>query len=439
MVRLPRWGGNGMSLTSKLTTIAAAAGAGGSGNSYLAFRYNSIRDAPYTVKVDSNNDVYVAGFSYGTSSGPTSRGGFIIKFNSDGESQWEKIYYHSTERYWINDIGIDGTSYVYAVGYANTTVNDWTSFKIDASDGSLIAKIKHSGSSIDQMDRCVWSDNTNSLIAVGKTYSHSSYTSGAYWGSVSSNAGVADYLQGGNSTNLFNDVCVSGNIHYYVGLTSADGSYGFLMRTINTVNGSIGSVEFGAGCNWIACDRIGTSDAIIMGIKSGVDGARVVKVNSVNVEQWSKQVTVTDNIEEDVVTDSSDNIYLLFRTTTGFTIVCLDSSGDLVWSNRLSNSSGNMTASRLALSNDEKFLYVTGYDTFSLTSGAGFLAKLLADGSGTGTSGDFTYQAESATVTTNSPEVRQGDSLTYAGVSLTATVPSVTTATPTYTTELINI
>ena len=183
------------------------------------------------------------------------------------------------------------------------------------------------------------------------------------------------------------------------------------MRGLNTANGSLSSVEFGAGCSWIACDRIGTSDAIIMGIRSGVNGARVVKINSNLLEQWNKQVTVTDNIEEDVVTDSSDNIYLLFRTTTGFTIVCLDSSGDLVWSNRLSNSGGNMTASRLALSNDEEFLYVTGYDTFSLTSGAGFLAKLAADGSGTGTSGDFTYQAESATVTTNSSEVRQSDTI----------------------------
>lgn len=429
-----------MSLTSKLTTIAAA-GAGGSENWYLAFRNNSIRDVPYTVKVDSNNDLYVAGFSYGTSSGPTSRGGFIIKFNSDGESQWEKIYYHSTERYWINDIGIDGTSYVYAVGYANTTINDWTSFKIDASDGSLIAKFKHSGSSIDQVDRCVYDTRYTPgyLIGVGKTHSHSSYTTGAYWTWINQYASQADYIQGGNYTNIFNDVCVSDNVYYYVGSTSADGSYGFLMRTLNTANGSMSSVEFGAGCSWVACDRIGTSDAIIMGIKSGVNGARVVKINSSLVEQWNKQVTVTDNVEEDVITDSSDNIYILFRATTGFTIVCLDSSGDLVWSNRLSNSNGDMTAYRLALSDDEEFLYVTGYDTFSLTSGAGFLVKLAVDGSGTGTSGDFTYQAESATVITNSSEVRQSDSLTYAGISLSSTSQTVTTATPTYTTELINI
>jgi len=438
MVRLPRWGGNGMSLTSKLTTIAAA-GAGGGENWYLAFEYNSLSDTSYTVRVDSNDDVYVGGFSYGTSSGPTSRGGFIIKFNSDGESQWEKLYYHSSDRYWIDDFDVGSDGYIYAIGYANSTVRDWTSFKIDASDGSRIATYKHSGSSIDQVYRCVWSDITNGLVAVGRSYSHPTYSTGAYWAGVNSNATISDYMQGGNYTNMFSDVCVSGTVHFYVGQTSASGSgFGFLMRT-SSLTAGMSSVEFGNNCGWFACDRIGTSDAVILGQKGGVNGARVVRISHGLSEIWNKQVTVSDNSKEDVKTDSSDNIYILLRGTGGFTVVCLDSSGDLVWSNKLSNSNGNMTAYRLAISEDQQFLYVSGADAFSLTSGAGFLAKLAADGSGTGTFGDFTYAAESATVTTNSAETRRGDYLSYTGLSLSQTSQSVTTATPTYTTELTNL
>lgn len=429
-----------MSLTSKLTTIGAA-GAGSSENWYLAFEYNSISDTPYTVRVDSNDDVYVGGFSYGTSSGPSRRGGFIIKFNSDGEIQWEKLYYHSSDRYWIDDFDVGSDGYIYAIGYANTTIRDWTSFKIDASDGSRIATYKHSGSSIDQISKCVWSDPINGLVAIGRTYSHPTYTTGAYWAGVNSNATINDYMQGGNYTNLFSDVCVSGTVHFYVGQTSASGSsFGLLMRTVNSLTASMAGIEFGSNCGWYACDRIGTSDAVILGQKSGVTGVRVVRITNGLFEVWGKQVAIQSGGSAiDVKTDSNDNIYLMISSTAGVTIACLDSSGNLVWSNTLSNSNGTITPYRLAISEDQQFLYVSGADAFSLTSGAGFLAKLAADGSGTGTFGDFTYASENPTVTANNLETRRADSLTYTGVSLSQTSQSVTTATPTYTTELTNL
>lgn len=441
MVRLPRWGGNGMSVISKLKMLAAA-GAGSSENWYLAFEYNSISDTPYTVRVDSNEDVYVGGFSYGTSSGPTSRGSFIIKFNSDGESQWEKLYYHSSDRYWIDDFDVGSDGYIYATGYASTTIRDWTSFKIDASDGSRIATYKHSGSSVDQVYRCVWSDIINGLVAVGKTHSHPTYTTGAYWAGVNSNATINDYMQGGNYTNLFNDVCVSGTVHFYVGSTSSSGSsFGFLMRTTSSLTAGMSSVEFGNNCSWESCDRIGTSDAVILGTEYGAGGGiRVVRITNGLFEVWGKQVAIpSGGAVIDVKTDSNDNIYLMISSTAGVTIACLDSSGNLVWSNTLSNSNGTINPYRLAISEDQQFLYVSGYDTFSLTSGAGFLFKLAVDGSGTGTFGDFTYAAESTTVTTNPAQTRRADSLTYTGVSLSQTSQSVTTATPTYTTELTNL
>lgn len=62
---------------------------------------------------------------------------------------------------------------------------------------------------------------------------------------------------------------------------------------------------------------------------------------------------------EDVITDSSNNTYVVYDTTstTYFRVLKLDPSGNLVWQTR------NVTqdyASRVAISNDEQYLYVAG-------------------------------------------------------------------------------
>ena len=80
MVRLPRWGGNGMSITSKLTTLAAAGGGADAGFILEVDPYESGGTLFKTFTIDSSGNAFLAGHT-----DSSDRYAFICKANTDGE------------------------------------------------------------------------------------------------------------------------------------------------------------------------------------------------------------------------------------------------------------------------------------------------------------------------------------------------------------------
>tara|TARA_R110000787_G_scaffold21902_1_gene64227 strand:- start:405 stop:734 length:330 start_codon:yes stop_codon:yes gene_type:complete len=109
----------------------------------------------------------------------------------------------------------------------------------------------------------------------------------------------------------------------------------------------------------------------------------------------------------------------------------------------MSNSQGNIAATRICLNEDEDVFYVSGSDVFSVigstTGGCAFVAKLPSDGSGTGTADNFTYEATSTVVAAGGNLTKFNDSLTNAFIYLPSSTYANTTASVTYGTNLTNL
>lgn len=121
------------SLSNIATTGAYQSTLIGGGNGFIA-KFNSdgirlwgtyYRSSGSTFKLDSNNNIYVAGYTLydlniGTPNSHQStknnyNDGFLIKFNNSGFREWG-TYYGGTDNDYVNGIGIDQENNVYIVG-----------------------------------------------------------------------------------------------------------------------------------------------------------------------------------------------------------------------------------------------------------------------------------------------------------------------------------
>ena len=111
------------------------------------------------LTVDSNNDVYVAGYTYANSvsvsglamsKSDTSYKGFIVKFNSSGSTQWGQWIEGSGYQYYFRTAAAsDG---VYLAGYTNSQSIAPTGFpslgKNDANYDTILLKYSYSGTGL---------------------------------------------------------------------------------------------------------------------------------------------------------------------------------------------------------------------------------------------------------------------------------------------------
>jgi len=347
-------------------------------------------DQGQSVAIDSDNNLYVLGFQASTGAG--SNDFLLAKYNSSGTVQWQRILGGAS-----NDRGysvaIDSSDNVCVFGYTSSTGAGAQDF--------LLAKYNSSGT--------------------------------IQW----------QRILGGASNDIGYSVAIDSSDNVYVlGYTgSAGAGSDFLLAKYN----SSGTIQWqrilgGAGSDYGQSVAIDSSDNVYVFGSTRSTGAvakpvLLAKYNSSGTIQWQRILGGAGSEEgNSVAIDSSDNVYVLGRTTsTGagqddFLIAKYNSSGTIQWQRVLGGASGD-TGYSVAIDSSDN-VCVFGH---TASTGAGsndfLLAKLPNDGSLTGTyvldGVDMIYATSTLTAATST--------LTAATSSLTAATSTLTAATSTLT------
>jgi hypothetical protein len=259
-------------------------------------------DYNQALAIDSNNNVYITGYTQGNFDGILTQGGsdaFLTKYDSNGNKQWTKTLGSASNDYsWA--VAIDSNNYVYITGYTaddldgNTNVNEggWDVFltKYDSADGTIIwTKIVDDNTSWDY-SKGLAIDSNNNIYITG-------YTGGDLDGNTnqgSIDAFLTKYdingdkkwtkLLGTSSYETSNAVAIDSNNNiYFTGYTGGD------------LDGNIGS-------------NLGNADTYLT--KYDTDGTNI----------WTKLLNTTSlEVSYGVATDSNNYVYI-----TGYTRGNLD-------------------------------------------------------------------------------------------------------------------
>lgn len=354
--------------------VAGATNSEGAGNNDLSVvKYNSSgtlqwqrtiggsnSDYGFGIAADSSGNIYVTGYqsSYGTQANQF----YLVKYNSSGALQWQRSLVCIGSLY-CRDIVVDSSdSNVYLVGFSSDTnstsgSNDIFVCKYSAS-GDLQWQRLLGGSSVDT-GRGIGLDSSNNVYI---SYHTLSIGQGNY------DVGVAKY----NSSGVLQWQRILGGTAFDANGSLAVDSSGNSYISFETSSEGQGGSDFG-----------------------------IAKYNSSGALQWQRIIggTGTDSARSAAL-DSSGNVYAFGNTSSAgaggndLLIVKYNSSGTLQWQRSLGTTAGE----------NGNNIFVDGSDNIYLaaaTGADGLIAKLPADGSLTGTYGDFVYASTSLTAATS--------------------------------------
>jgi len=309
-------------------------------------------DYGYGVAVDSGGNVYVAGYTYGPFDGQVNVGGydiFLTKYNSTGTKQWSKIWGSANDDYG-REVSVDSDENVYVTGYTdgvfdgqtNTGSSDIFLTKYNSAGTKQWSKIW--GSVSTDIGRGVSVDSGGNIYVTGYTDGEfdgqanagghdiflTKYNSGGakqwseIWGSADDDSGngvsvdlggncyVAGYTDGG-----FDGQTNAGCTDVFLTKYNSTGTKQW-SKIWGSVNDDSGETVF------VDSDR----NIYVPGYTSGgFDGQTnaggydifLTKYNSTGTKQWSK-IWGSDNADsgETVSVDSDRNIYVAGYTSGGF-------------------------------------------------------------------------------------------------------------------------
>ena len=436
--------------------VTAGAGAGESvpDNWHLLFRDDTGKmygTAVTDLHIDSQGFIYVCGYY-------SSGNSVILKFNSDAEFQWGRLYTATSMTF--KSVDTDSSGNVYLSGYYMSADD----YGINSNNRMLTTKINSSGvrqwtrelsyatNNTAQYGNGVAVDSSGNIYNGGSTYQTGSAASRSYlldkynsngviqwqktWYSTAASSGSYQHFilnlaytsgtEGLWSAGVSNLYDPGGTYSSYTGVRAAIHITKWNTETGEEVGGCLFHTPVGAatgqgGTNIAAygTDVYVVSDVLSGGYdnypNSGSD-LLITRLDSNRNEQWTRIVglpegSYTNGISSNgefsggIAVDSSGNAYVLARLKpTGnyyFDAVILkyNSSGFLQWQ-RLFRSSlmDYVQGNTISVDNLGNFYISTHTDT---PEGGGqgnesiILAKLPVDGSLTGTYGDFTYVASS--------------------------------------------
>lgn len=334
------------------------------------------------LAIDSSDSIYFAYADTGTSTDSI----YAAAYNSSGALQWQKRW-NTNSRFGV-------ASRAYAVCYgSNVYVSSARVSQFGESAGgnttALLIKAQAGSGAI------TWANNTYNL----DNYSY------AVTVDASENIYLAHEVDQGGGLNVgqlavskFNSAgsrawtsAVRGESYSLAGYT--------FYRTITAQSIEVDS----SGNIYAAGNKLNTSD---------VTRAAIFKFNSSGTIQWARALGTTAGTYYGVTTDSSGNIYACGSVGSVAVVVKYDSSGNISWQRSWSGGVGDSFRSIAIDSNGD--LCICG-----ATSSAGegsndaLLIKLPADGSLTGTYGNFTYAASSYTNATEVANAYSSGAVTY--------------------------
>jgi uncharacterized delta-60 repeat protein len=307
----------------------------------------SALDVGYGVTVDSSNNIYVTGYTYGGLDGNTNSGGadiFLVKYNSSGTKQWTQQLGSSSKDYG-RGVTVDSSDNIYVTGYTtggldgNTNSGDNDSFLVKYNSSGTKQWTQQLGTSSHDYGRGVTVDSSDNIYVTGYT-----------WGGLDGN------------TN-------SGGRDMFLVKYNSSGTKQWTQQL------GTSSHDYGRGVTVDSSDNIYVTGSTYGGLdgntNSGSYDASLVKYNTSGTKQWTKLLgTSSKDSGYGVTVDSSDNIYVTGYTRGGLDgntysgdndtfLVKYNSSGVKQWTQQLGSSSKDFGHGVTVDSSDN--IYVTGY------------------------------------------------------------------------------
>ncbi|MCB4792090.1 MAG: carboxypeptidase regulatory-like domain-containing protein [Elusimicrobia bacterium] len=304
-------------------------------------------DIGFSLAVNNTGNIYIAGNTEGTYELNTSSGSgdiFIAKYDSSGNNEWVRQKGSSNIDY-ANGIAIDSNNNLYVTGYTNGSMDgikntggkDIFLIKYDNSGNRKWTKLL--GSTLDDIGQCLTIDRYNNIYIAG-------CTEGNLNGNL--NAGgkdifVAKYDVSGNMVwckqfgSQVEDICSkvkvdgAGNVYLLgttAGLFDGNKNYGaidILLIKIDPSGSKFWSKQFGTTSSDIATGlAIGCNSIYICGFTRGCVGVKIIggvdffilktdlAGNVLCVKQDGKN---TDETTYGLTLDGSENIYLSMNSS----------------------------------------------------------------------------------------------------------------------------
>ena len=404
------------------------------GSGWITTLGDSGTDDAQGIAIDSSGNIIVIG--YAVSSGQADI--VIAKYNSSGTNIWIK-YIGGVGYEEGNGVVTDSSDNIYITGYNPTNSRDILIAKFDSSGNLQWQKIL--GGSARDLGRGIAIDSSSNVYVCGETQSVGQGGKEMVISKYNS-SGTFQWQRnlGGSGVDIAYGIAVdSSNNVYFTGLTSSGGS-GNEELVVAKYNSS-GTYQWQKFLGGTSLDEghgisIDSSDNVyITGLTnstgSGSYDILIAKYNSSGAVQWQRTLSGSGTDQgTDVTTDSSDNVYVggYINTGSGYQTAIIakyNSSGTIQWQRTLGSSSANDRVNAIVHDGSDN-VYIAGY---TRTAGAGnndfLIARLPADGSETGTYGNFTYAASSLTDASSSLTSQNG-SLTNSTANMTDSTSSFT-------------
>jgi hypothetical protein len=342
-------------------------------------------DVANGVAIDSNNNVYITGYTGSSLDGETNAGGndaFLAKYDSAGTKVWTKLLGTSggDEAY---HVAIDSNNNVYITGYVGGSLDGETNA---GSNDAFLAKYDSAGTKLWTKVLGTVTTETNSIVER------------AYGVSIDSNNNV--YITGFTQGSLDGQTNAGGNDAFLAKYDSAGTKlWTKVLGTVTTDSNSISEVAYS-----VAIDS--NNNVYITGSTTGnLDGethagsydAFLAKYDSAGTKVWTKLLGTSANEFSHVVAiDSNNNVYITGSTSGNLDgqtnaggndafLAKYDSAGTKVWTKLLGTSATEYSNGVAIDSNNN--VYITG-DTYGSLDGetsAGLRDAFLAKYDSAGT------------------------------------------------------
>jgi hypothetical protein len=414
---------------------------------------SSQEDHSYGIDVDSSGNAYTSGRSESTSSGSADL--YLTKHDKDGTLLWQTALEASTYTY--GGSVIDDSGNIYSSGLQNISgYGSWDIFISKHNSSGTLQWQRQIGGSGDDRPYGMCIDSSSNVYIVGELESSPQGTrdtpyikynssgvlqfqksigkSGSYYFFTSYNSPAADssdniYLSAlwkpnsGNYQNMIVKLNSSGTIQWNKSIGSATAT--------DSVRGGMSSVD--------------SSDNIYFAIYNDTAKTFVVlKYNSAGTQQWQRQITGTPSgigdIDRlwDITTDSDDNVYVVTQNGTAPTGLCIfkwNSSGTLQWQRFWKQSDSGEYIHEMGITTVKAHSFHLGATASDAPEGGAdrVVIKLPADGTLTGTVGDYIYESLSYTESAGAYTESSATTITTQTTSLTEAAASFSTNTPTFT------
>jgi hypothetical protein len=450
-------------MISSKQLIQAAAGAGGEPDFFiLSFGTSGSITSLVGIDVDTNGDIVAGGFTTHASA-QGNADVFLVKVDVSGDVIWEVMSGDTgaTTGDYVNSVKIDSNDNIYAAGYFTHISGDSTAGLMQKydSDGNLTWANAIDGPLYDTINGIDISSDDSKIYYAGAHDRTLSTPNGYNWGYVNSaGTSIVDYrYENASYSSNANDVAVAPNGNVFTvgsGYKGTTGSWPMVYRLTSSGAGSqrILTSTSTQVTYHISAAALSDSTAVVAG-RANTGSARysllLQRLNSSLVPIWTRIIrrpmtgtSYYTQVPSKVVVDSNDNIYVASaaRGNKHACIMKFDSNGTLDWANEITTSSEDITITfhKICLDANEEHLYLAGYEKATSTGGStqsGFIVKIPTDGSALGTYGPFIYQATpsltdlSASYSTQTPDGSYGSASQQLKTSAFTNVdPNMTTS-----------